>query len=98
MTTLSCVIDILLESILRQSNQGKGFHTAKTQSGHWWVLACGGLSAYATDIGGLGSVLAIQFSRLDSILQKTTLMWPSGDPSNSAMLEVLKEVVPHVSL
>jgi len=33
----------------------------------------------------LGAVLAIHFSRLDSVLQRTTLVRPSGHPSNSAM-------------
>jgi len=30
--TLSCVVAIVLESILRQSDLGRGFHTAKTLS------------------------------------------------------------------
>jgi hypothetical protein len=34
MATLSCVIDLALESILRQGSLAKGFHTAKTHCGH----------------------------------------------------------------
>ena len=41
--------------------------------------------AHPNRSSGLASALALQFSRLDSVLQRTTLEWPSGHPSNSAI-------------